>query len=78
MNPETLAAELNREPFLPLRLHLTDGRTLEVMNPGLCFIARLALYAFRPGRRHALIADDVQVVSLRHIVSIETIEAAKS
>ena len=78
MNPETLAQELLREPFIPLRLHLSNGATLDIENPGLCFIARLALYAFRPGKRHTLVAEDVQVVSLRHIVSVETIEPAKS
>jgi hypothetical protein len=77
MNPDALAAELDRDPFLPLRLHLSDGRTMEIQNPGLCFIARLALYAFRPGKRHSSLAEEVQVVSLRHIVSVETIAAAQ-
>jgi hypothetical protein len=72
MNPETLASELNRDPFIPLRLHLSDGRELEIENPGLCFIARLALYAFR-ARPHDALAEDVQVISLRHIVSVETV-----
>ena len=54
MNPEVLASELNRDPFIPLRLHLADGRTLEIENPGLCFIARLALYAFRARPRDVL------------------------
>jgi hypothetical protein len=73
MNPETLAAELNKEPFLPLRIHLSDGRTVDILNPGLCFIARLALYAFRAKPREAL-AEDVQVISLRHIVSVEALD----
>jgi hypothetical protein len=72
VNPETLAAELNREAFIPIRLHLSDGRTLQIDNPGLCFIARLALYAFR-ARLHDALAEDVQVISLRHVVSVETI-----
>ena len=78
MNPETLANELARDPFIPVRLHLSDGRKLEIQNPGLCFIARLALYAFRPGKRRSILAEDVDVVSLRHIVSGETIAPAKS
>lgn len=75
MNPVTLAHELNREPFTPLRLRLSDGRTIDIENPGLCFIARLALYAFR-ARPHDALAEDVEVISLRHIVSIETITPA--
>jgi hypothetical protein len=72
MNPDTLAAELNRDPFLSLRLWLSDGRTVVIQNPGLCFIARLALYVFS-GRPHDALAEDVQVISLSHIVSVETL-----
>jgi hypothetical protein len=74
MSPNTLLGELDRDPFIPLRLHLADGRKVEILNPGLCMIANLALYAFRPGRRH-LLASDVDVISLRHIVSIEPIQS---
>jgi len=72
VHPDVLAEELNRDPFVPLRVHLADGRSLDIRNPGLCFIARLALYAFNGKPRDAL-ADDVQVVSLRNIVSVETL-----
>lgn len=75
MRPETLAHELEREPFIPLRLRLSDDRTLDIMNPGHCFIARLALYAFRGKPRHT-VAEDVEVISLRHIVSFETLESS--
>jgi hypothetical protein len=72
MHPEALAQELNRDPFIPLRLRLFDGRTFDIQNPGLCFIARLGLYAFR-AKPHDALAEDVEVISLRHIVSIETL-----
>jgi hypothetical protein len=75
MNPESLAPQLNRDPFIPLRIRLSDGRTFDFHNPGLCFIAHLALYAFRAKPQDAL-AEDVQVISLRHIVSAETLAAA--
>jgi len=75
MAPEILAVELDREPFIPLRLHLTDERTLDISNPGLCFIARMGLYAFR-ARPHEALAEDVQVVSVSHIVSVETLSPA--
>ena len=71
MNPEALAQELNREPFIPLRLRLSEGRTIDIKNPGLCFIARLGLYAFR-AKPHDAMAEDLEVISLRHIVSVET------
>jgi hypothetical protein len=76
MNPETLAQELNRDPFMPLRLRLSDGRTIDIQNPGVSFIARLALYAFRAKPHHTL-AEDVEIISLRNIDSVETIAPAE-
>ena len=72
MNPDALAAVLNRDPFIPLRLHLSDGRKVDIRNPGLCFIARMALYFFR-AKPHDALAEDVQVISLRHIASVQTL-----
>lgn len=77
MNPENLAAELDREPFIPLRLHLADGRTVDIQNSGLCYIARLSLYVFA-GKAHTSLVEDVQVISVRHIVSVETLSPQKA
>jgi hypothetical protein len=77
MNPESLAKELNRDPFIPLRIHLTDGRNVEVRDPGLCFIARLSLYVFA-AKPHDALAEDVQVISLRGIVSVETLAPSQA
>jgi hypothetical protein len=77
MNPESLARELDRDPFVPLRIHLADGRHIDVQNPGLCFIARLSLYVFAAQPRHAL-AEDVQLISLRGIVSVEMLAPSQA
>lgn len=77
MNTETLARELDRDPFVPLRIHLADGRQIDIRNPGLCFIARLSLYVFAAKPRHAL-AEDVEVISLRGIVSVETVPPSRA
>jgi hypothetical protein len=62
---------VNAKPFAPFRMHLTDGRVVDVTNP----------HQIWPGRQSALIgylsAEDPQVyerhvtVGLLHIVSIE-------
>ena len=78
MHPEALAAELEREPFVPLRLSLSDGRNIDIRNPGLCHIAKLALYIFNVRRAHPTLADDVSVISLRHIVSVDQVESGGS
>jgi hypothetical protein len=78
MNPVALAAELDREPFIPLRLHLADGRTLDVNHPGLCHIAHLALYLFRVKKPASVLAQDVEMIALRNIVSVETGESPRA
>jgi hypothetical protein len=77
MNPEALAQELDREPFVPLRIHLADGRNIDVRNPGLCFIARLSLYVFAAKPRNSL-SQDVQLISLRGIVSMEQLAPSEA
>ena len=77
MTPRALADELNREPFIPLRVRLTDGRALDIRNPGLCFVAQLALYVFN-AKPHDSLAEDVQLISLRNIVSVETLASGRN
>lgn len=76
MTAEAIDQELSRDPFVPLRLHLSDGTTLDIHNPGLAFIARMAVYVARTDRPHSRIMDDFRLISLRHIVSIELLEPA--
>ena len=75
MNPEALLSELEREPFVPIRLNLTDGSKIDIQNPGLSFINNLALYLARTDRPNSRLAADFRLISLRHIVSVEQIEA---
>jgi hypothetical protein len=72
MNPEALASELEREPFRPLRLHLSNGRTVKIDDPDVAVISNLSVYLFKVRRDHRRMADDTQVISLRHIVSIKS------
>jgi len=74
MLPDALDAELSRKPFVPLRLFLADGRTIVIRNPGLCYINRGSVYIARVDRPDSRLADDLDLISLRHIVSIEQIE----
>lgn len=76
MNPEAIDRDLSREPFVPVRLHLSDGATFDVNDPGLTFIAHRALYVARTDRRHSRVMDDCQLISLRHIVRIELLETS--
>ena len=76
MTAEAIDQELARDPFMPIRLHLSDGTSVDIQNPGLAFIARLAVYVARTDRPHSRIMDDFRLVSLNHIVSVELLEPA--
>lgn len=73
-----MVSQLERDPFIPLRLHLSDGRTVDILNPDLAIVARLALYIFRTDRLHRHLAEDYDLISLRHIVSVELLEPASA
>ncbi len=49
-----------------------DGR-----NPGLCFIARLCLHVFA-AKPQSTLAEDVHLISLRGIVSVETLAPSEA
>ena len=74
INPEAILSELEREPFIPIRLNLTDGTKVDIDNPGLSFVNNLALYLARTDRPNSRLAADFRLISLRHIVSVEQIE----
>ncbi|HZL33879.1 MAG TPA: hypothetical protein VFC78_01135 [Tepidisphaeraceae bacterium] len=76
MTQDAIDQELSREPFIPIRLHLNDGQSIDIENPGLAFIAKLALYVARTDRPHSRIMDDFRLISLAHIVSLELLETA--
>lgn len=74
MTAEAIDQELTRDPFVPVRLHLSDGGTVDIHNPGLAFIARMAVYVARTDRPHSRIMDDFRLISIRHIVSLELLD----
>jgi hypothetical protein len=77
MTAEALDQELSRDPFVPIRLHLSNGQTVDVTNPGLAFIARMALYVARTDRPESRIMDDFRMISLRHIAQLELVDPAR-
>jgi hypothetical protein len=78
MHPQALIQQLDKEPFVPFRVHLSDGRTLEVFNPGLTYVTGTTFYVLHPADRNnerTRHMSEARLIALRHIVSIEPIEA---
>jgi len=38
MTPEDIKQELEREPFVPLRLHLSSGQTMDILYTGTAWL----------------------------------------
>lgn len=73
MTEDKLFEELEREPFTPLRFHLSDGRRFEISNPDEVAVNRGSVYVFKWRRDHRRGLDDSRLISLGHIVSVEQI-----
>jgi hypothetical protein len=52
MTAENVRQEVNRTPFVPLRLYLSSGKTMDIIDPGTAWLQRNALlivHRLRPG-----------------------------
>ena len=73
MTTEDIAQELDRDPFVPLRLHLASGKTVDVEFPNSAFVRQntlLVVHRLSP-RTHAI--GDYDVLALRLIERVETL-----
>jgi len=73
MLPAAVDHELTREPFVTVRIHVTDGHSVIVRNPNLCLITRGTLYIARTDRPLTRLADDMDAIDVRHITRIEQV-----
>jgi len=74
MRPEELRGLLNRRPFVPIRLYLSDGTTHDIKHPEMWVLARSFIEIGLEEREGSGIADRVVYCSLLHIVRVENLE----
>jgi hypothetical protein len=78
MRAEELTQIVRRQPFVPFRLFLTDGRTYDIRHPEFIWVQRARVdVALDPDPKTGVI-DRVDFLSLLHIVRVEDIEASKT
>ncbi|MFN2509233.1 MAG: hypothetical protein ABR589_10730 [Chthoniobacterales bacterium] len=77
MNPEEIRRLLRATPFVPFRVHTSDGKKLEIKHQEMALLSRAILYVGRP------VADptedfpeQVDSVSMLHVVRLEPLVAA--
>jgi hypothetical protein len=77
VRPEDIREHLQRRPFVPFWMALTDGRIYEVRHPDLVMVGRssVVLGLPRPTETEP-IYDRAVTVSLLHIMQIEPMETA--
>ena len=78
MSPQALREELRRQPFVPLKLILSDGKTNEIRHPEMALIGHLDLYVGTESEPGSGIAGKTDLVSMLHIVRVEQLKPPPS
>jgi hypothetical protein len=75
MRPEEIDAILNRQPFRPIRIHLSDGRTHDVVDAGTAHVGSdtVVLGVYETGTRF----PRWWLLSLSQITEIEPLTPAQ-
>jgi hypothetical protein len=75
MRPEELAVLLRRRPFVPIRIHITDGMTYDIRHPENVMVLRARVDIGVGGDPVTGVIDRVDFVSLLHVVRVEDLPA---
>lgn len=69
MSEDDLKSAIHREPFVPLRLHLSNGMTYDVRHPESLLVSK---------RMAAVVSGDViHLLSLMHINAVEPLAKSR-
>jgi hypothetical protein len=71
MRPEEFRTLLRRQPFIPIRVYLSDGTSYEIYHPEMAFLTRSTVEIGFEEQKGSGVADRVMHCSLLHIVRIE-------
>ena len=74
MRPQDVREHLDRRPFEPFRIFMSDGETFDVRHPDLCIVARSTIYVGVPDPKRHLVAVRVAHCALIHITRIEPLD----
>ncbi|MGB7158249.1 MAG: hypothetical protein WBD40_09305 [Tepidisphaeraceae bacterium] len=71
MNSEEVKEELDRDPFVPLRLHLSSGQKIDIKYPGTAWVRRNTLLVVHPLAPGTAAIGNYDVVALPLIERME-------
>jgi hypothetical protein len=78
MTSEDVKQELERDPFVPLRLHLASGKTMDLPYPNTAWLRQNTIVIVHPLRRGTVEIGNYDVISLRLIERIEQLNEANA
>ena len=81
MRSEDLLDRLEDRPFQPFRVHLSDGTTLDVVEPGMVIVGRsTAVLPSRFGRdaEGRRLAEHWRTIALMHIVQFSDLRERRN
>ncbi len=78
MRPEEFKELLDARPFVPLRIHMTDGKTYDIRHPEFVLVLRQRVDIGIPDDPGIGILDRVEHCSLLHIVRVEPLQPASA
>jgi hypothetical protein len=71
MTSKDLEAELSKDPFIPLRLHLVSGKTVDIPRAEVAWLMQNAVLVFQNAKPGRAVATGYDVVAFRNIERIE-------
>ena len=77
MSEEELVAELQKDPFVPFRLHLVSGKVVDVLAPNAAHTLTNSLLVLRNPTLGSPRAEGYDVVAYQNIERIEQLSLGK-
>jgi hypothetical protein len=77
MTTEDMKQELERDPFVPLRLHLASGKTVDIPYANTAWVRQNTLVLVHPLAKGSAAIGDYDVIALRLIERIEPAAAGR-
>jgi hypothetical protein len=74
MTTEDLRQELERDPFVPLRLHLSSGKTVDIEYANSAFVRQNTVLIVHRLAPHSAAIGNYDVIALRLIEHIEQVD----
>ncbi len=76
MRAEELVEVLERRPFVPVRLHLDDGRQQEIHHPEMAIVSQAWVAIGIISDDSSTVADRITHCAIDHIVEVELLPSS--